>query len=85
MQTLKTRLDMVRFLSFTYKPCCSVLDFLKIIYSCLLYAESMGEGSGVGEGEAEMETESDRHTLTEKTDTQPLHRDIRWRDQTSKG
>ena len=31
MQSFKNRMDVVRFLSFTHKPCCCILNFLKFV------------------------------------------------------
>ena len=36
MQSFKNRMDVVRFLSFTHKPCCCILNFFEI---CLVSTE----------------------------------------------
>ena len=36
MQSFKNRMDVVRFLSFTHKPCCCILNFFEV---CLVSTE----------------------------------------------
>ena len=47
MQSFKNRMDVVRFLSFTHKPCCCILNFLKFVWGRRGRGEERGAGFGV--------------------------------------